>query len=84
MPLLFYLFYEDLLYICENSSPDEPVKKAHTMPIMIVNAVGARHGAYFYIVYSIAIFLFMVPDAISTSLFVEGSHRQPLKASAMK
>jgi O-antigen/teichoic acid export membrane protein len=54
------------------------------MPMIIVNTVGAKEGAYFYIAYSIATFLFMVPDAISMSLFVEGSHRRPLKASAMK
>jgi O-antigen/teichoic acid export membrane protein len=54
------------------------------MPIIIVNAVGANEGAYFYIAYSIATFLFMVPDAISMSLFVEGSHKQPLKANTIK
>jgi O-antigen/teichoic acid export membrane protein len=54
------------------------------MPIIIVNTVGAKEGAYFYIAYSIATFLFMVPDAISMSLFVEGSHKQPLKANAIK
>jgi O-antigen/teichoic acid export membrane protein len=53
-------------------------------PIIIVNTVGAKWGAYFYIAYSIATFMFMVPDAISMSLFVEGSHRQPLKANAIK
>ena len=54
------------------------------MPIIIVNAVGARDGAYFYIAYSIATFLFMVPDAIAMSLFVEGSHKQPLKANTVR
>ncbi len=54
------------------------------MPIMAVNTIGAGGGAYFYIAYSIAIFLFMVPDAVSMSLFVEGSHRMPLKENTMK
>jgi O-antigen/teichoic acid export membrane protein len=54
------------------------------MPIIIVNTIGAKEGAYFYISYAIATFLFMVPDSISMSLFVEGSHMQPLRADTMK
>ena len=54
------------------------------IPILIVNVTGASQQAYFYVAFSVAIFLFMVPDAIGASMFVEGSHEQPLKATAYK
>lgn len=54
------------------------------IPILIVNVTGAVQEAYFFVAYSIAIFLFMVPDAIGASMFVEGSHERPLKATAFK
>ncbi len=54
------------------------------IPIMIVNVTGASQQAYFYVAYSVAAFLFMVPDAIGASMFVEGSHERPLKATAYK
>ncbi len=40
------------------------------IPIMIVNTIGAEEGAYFYVAYSVAALLFMIPNAVSTSLFV--------------
>jgi O-antigen/teichoic acid export membrane protein len=54
------------------------------IPVMAVNTIGASEGAYFYIAYSIATFLLMVPDAVSMSLFVEGSHGMPLKENTVK
>jgi O-antigen/teichoic acid export membrane protein len=54
------------------------------IPILIVNVTGASQQAYFYVAFSVAIFLFMVPDAIMASMFVEGSHEQPLKITAFK
>lgn len=54
------------------------------IPIMIVNTIGAEEGAYFYVAYSVASLLFMVPNAVSTSLFVEGSHNLPLKENVLK
>lgn len=44
------------------------------LPIIILNIIGASETAYFYIAYSVASLLFMIPQAIATSLFVEGSH----------
>ena len=44
------------------------------LPIMVLNVLGAEQAAYYYIAYAIAALLFMIPGAISTSLFVEGSH----------
>ena len=54
------------------------------IPILIVNVAGASQQAYFYVAFSVAIFLFMVPDAIGASMFVEGSHERPLKVTAYK
>ena len=54
------------------------------IPIMIVNTIGAEAGAYYYVAYSVALLLFMVPNAVSTSLFVEGSHNLPLKKNVLK
>jgi len=44
------------------------------LPIMVLNVLGAEQAAYYYIAYAIAALLFMIPNAISMSLFVEGSH----------
>ncbi len=54
------------------------------IPIMIVNTIGAEEGAYFYVAYSVAALLIMIPNAVSTSLFVEGSHNLPLKENVLK
>lgn len=47
----------------------------HTMilPLMILNILGAEANAYYYIASSVAGILFIIPGAISTSLFAEGS-----------
>lgn len=44
------------------------------LPIMIVNLLGAEHNAYFYVAWMIAGLLFAIPEAVSYSLFAEGSH----------
>ena len=54
------------------------------IPILIVNVAGAAEGAYFFMAYTIATFLFMVPDSIAASMFVEGSHERPLRDTAFK
>lgn len=54
------------------------------LPIMIVSTIGAEEGAYFYVAYSIASLLFVIPTAVSTSLLVEGSHNSPLKENVLK
>lgn len=54
------------------------------IPIMIVNMIGAENCAYYYMAYSIASVLLMIPGATSTSLFVEGSHNLPLKENVIK
>ena len=54
------------------------------LPIMVLNVLGAEQAAYYYIAYAIASLLFMIPGAISMSLFVEGSHGEALKRTVMK
>jgi O-antigen/teichoic acid export membrane protein len=54
------------------------------IPILVVNVIGASQQAYYYAAYSIAAFLFLVPDAIVASMFVEGAHERPLRATAFK
>ena len=54
------------------------------LPIMVLNVLGAEQAAYYYIAYAIAALLSMIPNAISTSLFVEGSHGEALKRTVVK
>ncbi len=54
-------------------------------PLMVVNILGAEMNAYFYIAWSIATVLFMIPLSISLSLFAEGSYeRSQLRVSTVK
>ncbi len=54
------------------------------MPVLIVNTVGAQGSAYFYVAYSVAALLSAIPTAVSTSLFVEGSHDMPMRENVVK
>jgi len=49
------------------------------IPFLVTQMLGTNFCAYFYISYFLAGVLLMVPVAISTSLFVEGSYDIPLK-----
>jgi len=44
------------------------------LPIMVLNILGAEQAAYYFIAYAIAALLFMIPNAVGMSMFVEGSH----------
>lgn len=57
---------------------------AFVLPIMVFNVLGSEQSAYYYIVYSITSFLFMIPNTISMSLFVEGSNSENFKKSVYK
>jgi O-antigen/teichoic acid export membrane protein len=46
------------------------------LPLMVVNILGAEQNAYFYIGWSVASIIFIIPAAVSQSLFAEGSHSQ--------
>ena len=54
------------------------------LPIMVLNILGAGKTAHYYIAFAIASLLFMIPGAVSTSLFVEGSHGEALKKITLK
>ncbi len=44
------------------------------LPLMVVNLLGAKSNAYFYIGWAIANIVYMIPLTVSLSLFAEGSH----------
>jgi len=55
------------------------------LPLMVVNLLGAKQNAYFYIAWMIASLLFAIPAAVSQSLFAEGSHfEDKLRENAIK
>jgi len=54
------------------------------LPIMVLSVLEAEQTAYYYIAFTIASLLFMIPNAISMSLFVEGSHGESLKRTVFK
>ncbi len=46
------------------------------LPIMVVNILSKEENAYFYVAWAMAYMLFMIPMAVSNSLFAEGSHNE--------
>lgn len=46
----------------------------YILPLLVVNLLGSAPNAYFRTAYTLAAVLFMIPGAISQSLFAEGSH----------
>jgi len=57
---------------------------AQILPLLVLNVLGPADTAYYYIAYSIASLLYTIPYAVSTSLFVEGSHGEALKKTVIK
>jgi len=49
------------------------------LPIIILNNLGAKYSAYFYMDMMIANFLYIIPIATSQSLFAEGSLKEGVK-----
>lgn len=56
----------------------------YILPIIVLNTLGAEEAAHYYVVFAISSLLFIIPDALSTSLFVEGSHGEALKKTVLK
>ncbi|MDK2782028.1 MAG: hypothetical protein PWR13_1056 [Archaeoglobi archaeon] len=54
------------------------------MPIIVLNVLGAEQNAIYYIAYSIGAFTYIIPASFSTSLFVEGSHGEAMRAKTVK
>jgi len=51
------------------------------MPLLVLSALGAEATAHYYMPYSIASIIFMIPVAIGTTLFIEISHGENIRAS---
>lgn len=49
------------------------------LPIIVLNLIGQEEAAIYYVAMAIGNFALIVPNALSTSLFIEGSHGKPLK-----
>lgn len=54
------------------------------LPILILNVIGAKEAAYFYVAFSIVNLLYAVPNAFFMSMFIEGSHGMPLRKNMIK
>ena len=54
------------------------------LPIITLNILGSENTAYFYIAFTVASVLNIIPTAISTSLFVEGSYEANLAQNCLK
>jgi len=54
------------------------------IPIMVLNLLGARETAIFNIPFVISSAVLMVPNSVSTSLLVEGSHGKLIKSTIIK
>jgi len=54
------------------------------LPIMVLGMLSPSEAANFYMAFTAASILFMLPSAISTILYVEGSHGESMLMSIMK
>jgi O-antigen/teichoic acid export membrane protein len=48
----------------------------YILPIVAINVVSNEHAGYFYINWQVAGFLFIIPKAVSMSLFIVGSRKK--------
>jgi O-antigen/teichoic acid export membrane protein len=54
------------------------------MPLLIINVLGPKENAYYFMAYNVVYILYTIPVAISTTLFVEGSNNCPLRETTLK
>jgi len=54
------------------------------LPLLVLNITGPENAAIYYIAYTMSSIIFMIPNSISTSLLVEGSHGEALKVNFPK
>jgi len=54
------------------------------MPIMVLNISGEAEAAKYYIAFALASLVMIIPDSLSTSLLVEGSHGENLRTNTVK
>lgn len=60
------------------------IAESSILPILILNLIGAKEAAYFYVAFSIASLLYAVPNSMFMSMFIEGSHGEPLRKNMLK
>lgn len=61
---------------CSNLLEEAPIL---LLPIIVLNLIGQEEAAIYYVAMAIGNFTLIVPNSLSTSLFIEGSHGKPLK-----
>ncbi|MBP1928348.1 O-antigen/teichoic acid export membrane protein [Methanolinea mesophila] len=54
------------------------------IPIIIVNLISPEDAALYYIAFAVGNLVLIIPDAITTSFFVEGSHGINLRSGAIR
>ncbi len=58
---------------------------ATILPLLLINSIGAKFSAYFYMGMMIANIIYIIPSAVSQSLFAEGSYSEKeLKVNLIK
>jgi O-antigen/teichoic acid export membrane protein len=66
-------FLSNILFVSPN----------YLIPIISMSLLGAEKTAYYYISYSIISILYMIPNSIGLSLFIEGSYGDSLRKTVM-
>lgn len=54
------------------------------LPILIINLLGEAESAKYYIAFAIGSLVLIIPDALCTALFIEGSHGENLRKNVIK
>lgn len=54
------------------------------LPLLVLSLLGEVESAKYYIAFAIGNLVLVIPDALCTSLFVEGSHGENLRKNAIK
>ncbi len=75
--MLIYSLANYITYIFE-------MLPTYVLPLIILNFLGPRENAYFYIAWMFSGILLMVPRSVSMSLFVEGTYKEDLIGTSKK
>lgn len=54
------------------------------LPIIVLNLLGAEDAALYFIAFAVGNLVLIIPDAMTTSFFVEGSHGVKIKKAAVR
>jgi len=64
--------FKNYIVILFSTSP------TYLLPLLVINRLGPEQNAYFYIAWMVATALYIIPTAVSQSLFAEGSHHEEM------